>query len=67
LLIQPTDFRSKIYGSDDFYKWLAKYNLDPDQVTYDFPIGHAVDPAQLQAVYDKLKLGGQVKTTYKYE
>ena len=67
LLIQSTDFRSKIYGSDDFCKWLAKYDLDPDQVTYDFPIGHAVNPAQLQAVYDKLKLGGQVKTTYKYE
>ena len=67
LLIQPTDFRSKVYSSDDFYKWLAKYDLEPDQVTYDFPIGHAVDPAQLQAVYDKLNLSGHVKTIYKYE
>lgn len=67
LLIQPRDFRSKVYGSDDFRAWLEKYDLAPDQVTYDFPIGHAVNPAELQAVYDKLNLGGHVKTTYKYE
>ena len=67
LLIQPTDFRSKVYSSNDFRKWLAKYDLEPDQVTYDFPIGHAVDHAQLQAVYDKLNLAGHVKTIYKYE
>jgi hypothetical protein len=67
LLIQPTDFRSKVYSSNDFYKWLTKYDLAPDQVTYDFPIGYAVNPAQLQAVYNKLKQDGHVKTTYKYE
>ena len=67
LLIQPIDFRSKVYNSDDFYAWLARYDLTPEQVTYDFPIGNAVDPAILQQVYDKLKLGGHVKTIYRYE
>lgn len=67
LLIQPTDFRSKVYCSDDFRAWLARYGLAPDQVTYDFPIGNAVNPAELQAVYDKLNLGGHAKTIYKYE
>ena len=67
LLIQPTDFRSKVYCSNDFCAWLTRYNLTPDQVTYDFPIGHAVDPVELQSVYEKLNQGGHVKTIYKYE
>jgi hypothetical protein len=67
LLIQPSDFRSKVYNSDDFCAWLDRYDLTPEQVTYDFPIGHAVEPTILQQVYDKLNLGGHVKTIYKYE
>jgi hypothetical protein len=67
LLIQPSNFRSKVYNSDDFRTWLARHDLTPKQVTYDFPIGNAVEPAILQQVYDKLNLGGHVKTIYRYE
>jgi hypothetical protein len=67
LLIQPSNFRSKVYNSDDFRTWLARHDLTPRQVTYDFPIGNAVEPAILQQVYDKLNLGGHVKTIYRYE
>ena len=67
LLIQVSDFRSRVYNSNDFYKWLARYNLTADQVVYDFPIGHAIDPSQLQLIYDKLSQGGHITTTYKYE
>lgn len=67
LLIQPSDFRRKVYNSNDFYSWLARHDLTPEQVTYDFPIGNAVEPAVLQQVYDKLNLGGHVKTIYRYE
>lgn len=67
LLIQVSDFRTKVYNSRDFHQWLARHDLTPAQVMYDFPLGHATDPTQLKLIYDKLSLGGHITTTYRYE
>ena len=65
LLIQVSDFRQQVYNSDSFKQWLAKWNMNPNQVVYDYPVGTVQDQDLVQIIHKKLQGNKRVNTTYK--
>jgi len=45
-IIDLADNRKNLYKSDQFQNWLCKYNLDPKDVPYEFPIGTVENASQ---------------------
>jgi hypothetical protein len=65
LLIQVSDFRQRVYNSDSFKQWLAKWGMAPEQATYDYPVGTIQDQDLVQIIHKKLQGNKRVNTTYK--
>jgi hypothetical protein len=65
LLIQVSDFRQRVYNSDSFKQWLARWGMTPEQVIYDYPVGTIQDQDLVQIIHKKLQGNKRVNTTYK--
>jgi len=65
LLIQVSDFRQRVYNSDSFKQWLARWGMAPEQVIYDYPVGAIQDQDLVQIIHKKLQGNKRVNTTYK--
>jgi hypothetical protein len=67
LQICITNTRQQIYQSDSFLSWLAKHNVDPATVYYDFPIGNIKnkESSEFQELVNCLKISDSgIKVIY---